>query len=219
MNRTAFDSAAIAAGLVGTTVMTVGSVVTALVYQGSDRESYSPFNHWVSELGEIGVSELATVFNVGLVVGGLMFAVFMAGLAITRTGPLRVVFGIVGVIAGLAGTGVGLFPMNDLSRHAPVALTFFNLGWIAVGLASLDFVFRPDPRFPRWLTAIGAATVVAFVAFLITLRTEGLMADDGLASPAIRRSFWIVPTLEWALIVGIIAWVFLTAWAWRQATR
>jgi hypothetical membrane protein len=217
--RTTLDLAAIWAGLVGGAILTLGSVVTALRYTGTEGEPYSTFSHWVSELGERGVSTLAPVFNLGLVIGGLLFAVFMVGLAVTGTGRLRYVYGVLGVAAGVAGTGVGIFPMNELDKHALVALTFFNLGWIVVGLASIDFVRHPDPRFPRWLAAIGAATVVAFVGFLVSLQTEGLLAGDGLAAPDERRAFWIVPTLEWALIIGIVAWVFLTAFAWRRATR
>jgi len=211
------DRAPIWAGLVGSTLLAVGSIVTAVAYRGTAGEAYSPFNHWVSELGQIGVSSLSTVFNTGLVIGGVLFAVFMLGLAAAGHGRLRYGYGVIGLIAGIAGAGVGLLPMNHVGVHALVALTFFNLGWIAVGLASIDFVRRPDVRFPRWLSAIGAVTVIAFVAFLISLKTEGVFDDSGLAAPAVRRAFWIVPTLEWALIVGIVAWVFLTAWSWRRA--
>jgi hypothetical membrane protein len=216
---TALDRTPFWAGLVGTSVMTVTSVVTAVAYHGKDGETYSPFNHWVSELGQIGVSSLSTVFNAGLVIGGLLFAYFMVGLAATRTSRLRHAYGVIGLIAGLAGAGVGIFPMNHIGVHAIVALTFFNLGWIAVGLASIDIARRPEPRFPRWLAIIGALTVVAFVAFLVSLQTEGVLDEAGLAAPEVRRAFWIVPTLEWSLIVGIIAWVFLTAWTWRRAAR
>ncbi len=215
---TPLDKAPIWAGLVGSTVLAAVSVVTALAYRGTSGEPYSPFNHWVSELGQIGVSSLSTLFNAGLVVGGVLFAFFMLGLAGTGHGRVRHAYGVIGLIAGIAGAGVGILPMNHVGIHALVALTFFNLGWIAVGLASIDFVRHPDVRFPRWLSAIGAATVVAFVAFLVSLKTEGVFDASGLAAPTVRRAFWIVPTLEWALIVGIVAWVFLTAWTWRRAT-
>jgi hypothetical membrane protein len=215
---TTLDRAAIAAGLVGATVMTLGAVAAGLMYRGKVGEIYSPFSHWVSELGERGVSQLAPVFNISLMVGGILFAVFMTGLSVTRTGWLRYLYGPLGVVAGLAGTGVGVFPMNELSTHALVALTFFMLGWIVVALASIDFVIGRDERFPRWLSIIGAVTVAAFIGFLVSLQTEGLLAEDGLAAPEVRQAFWIVPTLEWLLIVGILAWVFLTAWSWRRAT-
>lgn len=217
--RSRLDRLGIVAGLTGSSVLAIGSVVAGLAYRGAAGEPYSPVNHWVSELGERGVSVLAPVFNAALVVGGLGFVVFMIALAMARGTGSAILYGLVGVATGIAGTGVGLFPMNERGAHALVALTFFNLGWIAVGLASIDFVRRADPRFPRWLSGIGAATVLAFVAFLVSLRTEGLLDGAGLAASDVRRTFWIVPTLEWAVIVGIIAWVLFTANAWRRAIR
>ena len=217
--RTTLDTAAIWAGLVGASLMTITALITAAVYRGTEGQSFSPFNHWVSELGERGVSQLSWLFNGGLVIGGLLFVVFIVGLAVTRTGALRFVYGALGAIAGIAGAGVGVFPMNELGTHALVALTFFNLGWIVVGLASIDFWRRPDPRFPRWLSIIGLLTVIAFVGFLGSLAAEGLLTGDGLAAPKDRLDFWIVPTLEWALIVGILGWVFLTALSWLRAPR
>jgi hypothetical membrane protein len=216
---TLLDRVAILSGLIGATIIAFGSIVTALVYSGTDGGSYSPLSHWVSELGEIGVSQFAPLFNVCLVIGGVLFAVFMFGLAVTRTGWLRVVYGPLGIVAGLAGAGVGIFPMNQLDAHALTALTFFNLGWIVVGIASIDFLIVRDARFPRWLSILGGLTVAAFVGFLVSLQTEGLVGEDALAPPDIRLDVWIVPTLEWALIVGILAWVFLTALAWLSATR
>lgn len=216
---TLLDRVAILSGLIGAAIIGLGSIVTALAYEGRTGESYSPFSHWVSELGETGVSQTAQVFNVCLVIGGVLFALFMIGLAVTRTGWLRVLYGPLGVVAGLAGAGVGIYPMNQLDTHALAALTFFNLGWIVVGIASIDFVIARDRRFPRWLAIIGAFTVAAFIGFLVSLQTEGLVGEDALAPPEVRRDVWIVPTLEWALIIGILAWVFLTALTWLRASR
>lgn len=219
MSRSSLDTVAIAVGLLGSTAMLVASIAAALAYTGSSGEPYSPLNHWVSELGETGVSELATVFNAGLVVGGASFGVFMIGLAATREGWLRLVYGLVGAIAGAAGLAVGLFPMDQLGAHALAALTFFNLGWIAVVLASADFVRRSDRRFPRWLSLVGLLTVAAFVAFLVSLRVGGLVGEDALGSPDLRPDVWIVPILEWALVIAILAWTFLTSLTWWRATQ
>lgn len=205
------------AGLVGVPVIAIGSLVTAVAYSGTVGEPYSPLNHWVSELGETGVSELAPVFNLSLMVGGLLFALFMALLAMSRTGLLRFAYGALGVISGVAGCFVGVFPMNQIEQHSTAALTFFNLGWISVGLASLDFVLRPDRRFPRWLAVVGALTVIAFVGFLVAIQVDPLVGDDMLESPGDRPGFWIVATLEWAIIAGMLGWVALTAWCWRRA--
>lgn len=215
VSRTRLDLVAIWAGLLGSTIIALGSVVTAIAYSGSDGQPYSPLNHFVSELGEIGVSELAMVFNIALRIGGSCFVIFIAGLAATRTDTLRYLYGLTGVIAGIAGALVGVFPMNDLDKHALAALTFFVLGLVTVLLASIDFVRRPDPRFPRWVSAVGAVTAAVFAIFLVILFGGG----NDLAHPEERVAVWSLTIFEWLLIVGILLWVFLTALSWWRATR
>ena len=151
------------AGLFGAIAITSGSILAALVYRGTDGKSYSPLNHWVSELGQLGVSALAVFFNGALMLGGACLAIFMLGLAASRTGRLRYAYGPVGAISGIAGIFVGIQPMNYIGPHTIAAQTFFNLGWICVALASLDFIRRPESRFPRWLSVLGFVTVVAFI--------------------------------------------------------
>jgi hypothetical membrane protein len=212
---TSLDRLAIWAGLIGASVIAVGSVVTALAYTGSKGQAYSPLNHFVSELGQVSVSRLAVVFNTSLIVGGVCFVVFMIGLTGAGQGPLRWLYGTLGVIAGIGGAFVGVFPMDYLGVHSLAALTFFVLGLVTVLLASIDFVRRPDPRFPRWLSALGAATVAAFAVFLAILFGEA----GGLAHPDERVAVSPLTVFEWLLIVGILLWVFLTAMSWWRATR
>lgn len=209
--------AALVAGLGGPIFMAVASLITALAYHGTAGEAYSPLNHWVSELGEVGVSELATVFNVGLMVGGACFVVLMAGLGWLRGGRLAVLYASIGMVSGIAGFFVGVFPMNKLDLHTIAAQSFFNLGWIAVALASFDFVRRRDRRFPRWLSWLGAATVVAFLGFLAAY--YGLLGDSSLGPAAGRPAVSIVATLEWAVIIGIMAWAFGVAFSWWRTER
>ena len=205
------------AGMAGAIAILAGSVAAAIAYTGKAGEAYSPLHHFVSELGEPGVSALGPEFNVGLIVGGIGFAVFMAMLASSTTGAPRVAYGVVGVIAGIAGFFVGVFPMNFTAQHGLAAMTFFNLGWIAVALASIDFVRRRDPRFPRRLAVVGGLTVLAFIAFLVSIRVDPIIAESSLGTPVERPTVWIVPALEWAVIAGILLWTFLVAWTWRRA--
>jgi hypothetical membrane protein len=208
------DRLSACAGILGASVIGIGSVVTAVVYRGADGEPYSPLNHFVSELGELAQSERAGIFNASLIVGGVCFAVFMAGLAASRPGRLRLAAGGVGVIAGIGGSFVGVFPMDQLTRHSVAAMTFFNLGWIAVGLASLDFIVRPDARFPGWLAIVGGATVAAFIGFL---RELAAYTEDGrLAGPEARPHVWALTTLEWLTIAGIVGWVLLVSVSWLR---
>lgn len=212
------DRLAACAGIAGAGVIGVAAIVTAIAYRGADGEPYSPLNHFVSELGELAQSETAAVFNLSLIVGGVCFAVFMSGLAASRPGLVRLLAGGVGVVAGLGGSFVGVFPMDYRAQHIVAASTFFNLGWIAVGLASLDFVIRRDERFPRGLAVLGLVTVAAFMGFL---REVGAATGAGseLAAPDIRPAVWALPTLEWLTIAGIVTWVMLVSASWLRSGR
>ncbi len=57
-------------GLFASAIIVITSVVTAFNYKGKKGESYSPLNHFVSELGEVGVAAYAAVFNTGLIFSG-----------------------------------------------------------------------------------------------------------------------------------------------------
>jgi len=120
-------------GLVGPVLMLAGVVVPAVGYQGRSGEAYSPFNHFISELGEVGVSQLAWLFNGSLVVSGVLMAVFLAFLGATSAR------GWAGRRAGRGGGGPrvvsrGPVPMNDLHPHLRAAFTFFDGGLVAVAL-------------------------------------------------------------------------------------
>jgi len=211
---TPLDRLAIWAGIVGSMVVGLGAVVTGLGYVGKAGESYSPLNHFVSELGELAESDLAAVFNAALVVGGVCFALFMLGLGVAHAGWLPNLYGVLGVLAGIGGAFVGIFPMDFRAPHGIAALTFFGFGTIAVGLASIDFVRRPDPRSPAPLAIVGGAAVVSFVGFFALLAGE----TGGLARPDLRPAVWPVAIFEWLLLACIVLWVFLTALCWQRAT-
>ncbi len=204
-------------GLVGALAIALGSLVTAGFYMGTQNEPFSPLNHWISELGEVGVSRLAGLFNIGLVVGGLAYALFMLALAITRRGWLPWLAAIVGVVAGIAGSMVGVYPMDapTIGIHRLVALTFFNLGWISVGLASLDLWRRPDPRFSRWLPWVGLLTVVIFIAFLSVYLPVLTYTGVDLGRP----NFSLATTLEWLVLAGILLWTLFAALTWWRSGR
>ncbi len=204
-------------GLFGTSVMAVASLVTAFAYVGRNGQRYSPLNHWVSELGHVDDSELAGLFNISLIVGGLCFGLFMAGLAWSRGGRLAWLYGPLGFVAGVAGMFVGVFPMNQLDLHGIAALCFFMLGGITVAIASVDIYRNPEPRLPRWLAYIGALTVAAFIGFLVVLLP--LLSGEGLGVPSVRPTLWVVPILEWAVIGGLLEWVLLASVTWLRAQR
>ncbi len=201
----------VAAGWIGALPIAGVSVMAAAVYSGRQGEAYSPLTHFISELGEPGVSALATLFNVGLIVGGGCLAVFMIGLAAHIPGVYRYGVAFFGAVAGVAGALVGVFPMDHRDLHGLVALTFFQTAWIAVGIFTLDVLVRGAWRFPRWLAIPGTATVLAFVAFLLDVRIETSAGGAALDTPAVRPDPWAMPSLEWATLVAIVVWVGIVA--------
>jgi hypothetical membrane protein len=209
------------AGVAAFVVIGLACAWPAFLYRGIVGEPYSPLNHWISELGQLGVSSAAGPFNLGLMLGGAAFSLFGAGLATTSPSRLRWVFGPVGVAAGIGGAFVGAYPMNAGDLHVIAASVFFNLGWIFVALASTAFVRHREPRHPVALAGGGAISVAAFLAFLVSLRVDEFarrrMASSGPISD--RPDVWSAPVLEWASLLSIMAWVLLTSLAWLQALQ
>jgi hypothetical membrane protein len=75
-------------GMTGMGVIVLAIIYSVLQYRGKRGERFSLLNHFISELGETGVSKGARVFNVGLTVGGLVSMPFIIGLGIAFGGIL-----------------------------------------------------------------------------------------------------------------------------------
>ena len=112
---------------------------------------------------------------------------------------------------------VGVFPMNRAFEHVLAAATFFNLGWIAVALASLTFVRLRDPRFPGWLAwSERRRSRASSRSSCRSERTRSWPAAS--RRPATGRALDRA-ALEWAVIAAILAWTFLVGICWRRALR
>ena len=213
---------AASAGLLAFAIVAVACVVPATVYTGTAGEPYNPLNHWISELGQLGVSAAAGLFNLGLMLGGAAFSLFVGGLAMTSPSRLRWVFGPAGVVAAIGGIFVGVYPMNFGARHVAAAFVFFGLGWVFVTLASVAFLRHREPRHPAWLAGVGAMSAAAFAAFIVSLQADAFSRERMASSGPIvgRPALWIAPILEWATLIGIMAFVLLTSLAWlRELAR
>ena len=196
-------------GMVAVTLVALAAVVTAVAYVGVDGESYSPFNHTVSELGEVAVSELAATFNAALIVGGLLVAVSMLGLLLmARSGAARVAAGL-GVAAGIAFASVGVFPVDDFDSHKLAASAAFISVTLAAA-ASSWWVVRGEPGYPRSLAVLSAVVVVAMVAFLILpgiLQPEYTFQVEFDPHPPPRPDIWLAAALEWAVLISALTWI------------
>ncbi|MCC6187629.1 MAG: DUF998 domain-containing protein [Anaerolineales bacterium] len=57
-------------GLAGAALVAVCALAATLAYTRPDGERYSLLNHFISELGAVGVLPLAWLFNRGLILAG-----------------------------------------------------------------------------------------------------------------------------------------------------
>ena len=201
-------------GLSGSVIIAFGTLVTALGFEGRHGEPYSFLNHFISELGEVGISRWAMVFNVGLIAGGLLLTVFMLGLAAYSGGRFGYVFGLVGLVSGISGALVGVFPMNRLKPHSLVAMMFFNVGMVSAALFAVYVLFIRQDRFRRWVAVPAIVTVVCFFAFLF-LTEPAQPAGELLELPkdafADRPAVWTTAILEWSVFFSVLAWAVIVS--------
>ena len=203
-------------GLLSSLGMLLSYLIVGFAYRGRIGEGFSLANHFVSELGEVGISELAWLFNAALVIGGLGILLSFIALASYLHGWFRWLVLVLGLITGVSATLVGFFPMNQLEIHISIALAFFNTGWMVTGAFSFYVLFAKQSRFPKWLAIPGMIAAVAFIAF--STYNDSFMDSfrDGTSSlseilGAARPAFWGLAALEWVVVLAVLLWVALVS--------
>lgn len=210
------------AGLAGVSAIMVGILVSAIAYSGRKGEPCNPLNHFVSELGEIGVSDAALAFNSSLVVAGLCFTVFLVGVAVYLRSWFSFVFGGAGLVTGVSGLMVGLLPMNNLEPHIIAAMTFFNSGMVTMGLFSAHALLSRQRRFPRSFSVAGILVTAVFALFLYLPSPSEPTGDLAEATSGLlenRPGVWLVAMLEWLVVLSVVVWVAAVAFYLRLQDR
>lgn len=199
------------AGVLGSLLISLGILISVLGYHGVEGQRFNLLNHFVSELGEIGVSDLALAFNLSLVAAGLFNAGFLAWLPFQFKGWVRYPLLLIGLLAAVFGALVGIFPMNSLDQHIFVALAFFDLGLLTAFLYSLVILFSKGPSIARWLAIPGLFNTAAFLIFtnFPSQFEEGVDFQEGMGGLLSNRPDFIpLALMEWVVIIGVVAWFF-----------
>jgi len=204
-------------GLVGCVVIGLTTLYTSLGYTGKARERFSAGNHFISELGEVGVSSRARIFNAGLIISGAALIPFVIGLGLY----LQNTWARLGILAGLwtaiACVCVGLFPMNNISPHIKAAIAYFRGGLVTVLLFNLAILAQPAGQalIPEYALIPGALAVVAYGSFLLLAgKMNGIDQSSSNLDPqqvAERPRFWLLPVVEWAVYFSTVIWFFCIA--------
>ena len=206
-------------GQAGILILLLSALMPAAFYIGRENETYSFLNHFISELGEIGVSPFAYIFNGGLILGGICISSFMLGMAIHIGGSWGLILGAIGLVTGISATLVGVFPMNQLEIHTTIANTFFYGGLLAALGYTLYVIFSSDPRLPKITAITGGATMLAFAAFVWFLPAP---LEDGQSISEIlknRPEIWTLPILEWVVFLCVMGWIGSTASLMRKSMK
>lgn len=191
----------------------VGTVYSSLRFHGRQAESYSFLNHFISELGEGGVSRSARVFNLGLVLGGLVILPYLIGLGIAFRSLLAWLGIAAGVLAALGVAAVGLFPLNNLTAHTAAAITYFRSGLVMILFLGLAILLQPQGKVlvPKTFNLLSLAAFIAYAIFLVMLARrrpvdQPLNGLDPLKAPD-RPRVWPVAVMEWAVFFVSILWM------------
>lgn len=192
----------------------LGSLIPALAYRGKQGQAYSPLNHFISELGEVGVSKLAWVFNLGLILSGLCLLPASLSFGLMLPGFIAKLGLLAGGVTALGLGFVGVFPMNKLKPHAAAAMTFFRAGLAMVLSFSLAIALQDayTMLLPRAYALAGLPAILAFASFLFLMAKAAQPTADALNPlEAARPKVWVMPILEWAIFFGIVAWFLVIA--------
>ena len=204
-------------GLAGCLIIIFAMLFTAAGYSGRKQEKYSALNHFISELGEAGVSARARVFNGGLIVGGLLLIPFIIGFGIFLHNLWATLAIISGVWAAVSCMMVGVFPMNNLNPHIKAAVSYFRAGLAMVFLFGIAILVQPagQEKVSSLASIASLLSVLAYASFLFLLRKpeDGTQAGESLDPDIIpdRPRVWILAALEWLVFVSTIIWFFANA--------
>lgn len=199
-------------GLAGCSIIVIAVIFTGLSYRGKRGERYSVFNHFISELGEGGVSARADVFNFGLIAAGLFLIPFSLGLGNEVRGTWGILGGLAGVITAGACAFVGIFPMNNLSAHTLAAMTYFRSGLLMVLLFTLAIALQPAERLvvPKVSFVFGLLACAAYIAFLALVRGGNVsqQISDSFNPDVLpeRPRYWALAAVEWVVFFFTVLW-------------
>lgn len=198
-------------GLVGCITILMCTFTTAWMFEEIPGESYSMWNHFISELGHTQRSEYFWVFNSGLIFGGAFMIIFALGIRLGFTGKFRDTLSVMAFIAAISCSLVGVFPVDNFESHVMVALSFFGMGLITIVTVTTLSLMGKTPALPKVSVIPGIITAIAFAAFLLSpsdLFRSWVEDPDNFVRPAI----WHKPILEWVCFFSMQGWIIMVSW-------
>lgn len=206
-------------GIGGSLLIIVSMLVTGLIYRGREGENYSVLNHYISELGEVGVSKAAPLFNLELIIGSLAFIPFITGLTLDLGNLWAKIGLVVGIWSTFSCALVGVFPMNHMEAHKRVAVSYFRSGLVMVLLYSIAVFVQPAGAviIPKVSNVAGLIAFFCYAVFLFTMDTHKKSDEEPDALETETEEEWVRPKvsrltiLEWAISFSNFLWFLIVA--------
>ena len=153
---------------------------------------YSPWFNWFNNaLSDLGVHEASSIFNSGLIIGGLLTTIFAIGITqIFKKKILASIGTFVLVLSSLSLCAIGVFPESAGRIHFYVSFSFFALLTISLLIIGTAFIMRSSQQ------RFGMFTI--FMSFVAGFAWA--IPHDGVAIPEIISSG---SGSVWCVVLGI----------------
>jgi hypothetical protein len=204
-------------GLLGCIVISTAILASAVIYRGVNGQRYSLLNHYISELGEVGVSQRAAWFNIGMILTGIFFLPFTTGLGLALNNSWGYLGMVAGLWAGISCLLVGVYPMNNLTPHSRVATSYFRGGLVTVLLFTLAIFFQAPGAtvIPRWANLAGLLAIICYASFIVLSDKHDSEAGEDKSEEelAVKERPRVSPisALEWLVFITTIIWFLVIA--------
>lgn len=203
-------------GILACVIVMAGLVIPIPFYYGRDGERYSVLNHFVSELGEVGVSKGAGMFNGCLIAAGGLFIPFTLGLGLSIDNWWAKLGMATGLCTAVSLLLIGVFSMDKLEPHVRAALSFFDAGFFTIILFTIGIWLQPAgtqilPKAAGW---IGVLCILVYSVFLVgnPRPPAGAKIADFLRPDLTKQRprIWSKPIMEWLVVLMSTLWYLST---------
>lgn len=192
-------------GAVG--AFSVLAIVVLTVISLVMQDSYSILNSFISELGKYSSgylsSSVALLFNIALVVSGILMCAFFVGFGIEKSETLYTVSSFFGILTGVLIAAQGVFTLNVASIHYMFTTILFASVFFMCGFyIAASFVNSKGASLPGLILSLAAGALGAVFAFFVQL---GNLPDLLSVSFADRATFIPFAVVEWAALLLVFA--------------
>ena len=157
----------------------------------------SPWFNWrINALSDLGISNVALIFNSGLILAGLLSIIFVTGfMRIIRKHPLELIGTSLFLLGNISLVAIGIFPISAGVIHSYVSVAFFALGPIAFFFIGGGLIRRKPERYLGFFTFLIAVITLLFWLFWFRGRYPHL----GIAIPEFQSS---LAFSLWSIVFG-----------------